>query len=84
MIEREKSIPELYLAHTKYNSKKLSFNYEDNLIKKCISPVILKNDTNKEFFLLFQKMLVYNIELILELRNSFNHTVNKFYGDHTN
>ncbi len=84
MFIKEISIPELYLARHKYDSKKISFDYENKLLDKSISPVMFKNDNTSGFLNLFQKLLVFNINSILELRNAFNHTVNKYYGDHSN
>ena len=84
MINKEKSIPELYYSRHKYDSAKISYNYEDNLINNTVSPVLLKNKNNKVFLDYFKKILVFNIHSILELRNAFNHTVDKYYGDHSN
>jgi hypothetical protein len=85
MIENEKHIKELYnLKHFNDNNINRGYNYEDNLLQKIMSNVLFNNPTMNKFLKKLQKLLIWNMEMNLIIRNFFNHCVDKFENKHNN
>ena len=84
MLEKEKHIKEVWdLAHKHDSNPNKGFDYENKLFERTLSPVILRNETNKNFLTYLQDMMVVMFESVLEVRNLFNYTVDRHYNGHS-
>ena len=84
MIERESHIKELYDMRHRKDKIEPGFDYENNLYKRILSPVLFRNENLASYLEQLQKLSVWMIESVTVLRNFFNFTVNKYYDRHNN
>lgn len=84
MLDKELSIKEMYdIRHKHDNNPNRGFDYENNMFKKTLSPVMLRNENNSGFISYLQDMMVTLFESTLEIRNLFNYSVSKYYNGHS-
>lgn len=79
MLEKEREIKEIFdLEH--FNDDKFEgFDYETNLYKKIMSPLIFNNDNMNTFLMKLQKGSIWMIDSVSVVRNMFDHAVDKYY-----
>ena len=84
MLRKEKEISELYeLKHFHDNYKK-GFNYENEILKRTLSPHMYDNDNMANFLNKINKMVYLLYTNFLLVRNLKNFFVDKYYNDHIN
>lgn len=84
MIDRERHIKELYDMRHRKDKMTKGFDYENNLFKKILSPVMYRNDNLASYLDQIQKLSVWMIESVTVIRNFWNYTVDKYYDKHNN
>jgi len=85
MLDKTRQIPELYYLKTKWNrNDKRHFPWEENMLKKTISPTMFNNKNMSEYLLQLETMLSLVVESVNVVRNFFNISVHKYYNDHAN
>lgn len=85
MIERSKHTNQLwYVKHRNDKLKHTGYDYENNLLRKLLSSQMFGNPFTSEFLSYLQKLLVWQIEATLVIRNFWNYTVDKYYNKHNN
>lgn len=83
MLDRERMIKEVYdMAHKHDSDARAGHRYEKDLLTRVVSPVLLRNGTLSWFVGQLQRMLVVMVDQTQELRNLFNHTVDRYYDGH--
>lgn len=81
MLYKDKQINELYnLKHFNDNKLHKPADYENELLRNFLSPVLYNNSTMKEYLNKIQKFLVLMFEQVNYVRNFFNTAVDKHYG----
>jgi len=81
MLFKEKQINELYnLKHMNDDLLHKPADYENNVLRNFLSPVLYNNQTMKEYLDGIQKLLVLMIEEVNYVRNFFNTAVDKYYS----
>ena len=55
-------------------------DYENNLLRNFLSPVLYNNQTLREYLDNVQKLLVLMVEEVNYVRNFFNTAVDKYYS----
>jgi len=83
MIEKEKEIKELYDLNHINDDKYKGYDYENNLYRKLLSPVLFNNPILNDFLMKLQKGSIWMIDSVLVIRNMFDPTVDK-YDRHPN
>jgi len=84
-LERNVHIPELYdLQHVNDNEIHLSYDYQDNLLNKTLSPQIFKNDITNGFLVNLQQIIALMIDSNVITRNWFSFTTSKYYSRYSN
>jgi len=85
MLEKDSQIPELYFLKTRWNDNpNRHFPWEDNMLKKTLTPHIFNNPNMQEYLLELEKIVSLAVESINSVRNYFHIAVNKYYNDHWN
>lgn len=81
MLFRDKQINELYnLKHINDKLIHTPADYENNLLRNFLSPVLYNNQNMKNYLDKIQKLLVLMVEEVNYVRNFFNTAVDKHYG----
>lgn len=81
MLEQNAHIKELYDVKHKHDGlKNIGYDYEKDLLRKTLSPVLFKNDNLSEYLTQLQSLIVLRIDSIVAVRNKFNHIVGKYYN----
>jgi hypothetical protein len=85
MLNIEREIKEVYHLKHKHDTREGdSYNYEEDLLKRTLSPVMFSNPTMRMFLDNIQKLLVVMIDNTAQVRNSLNYIVDKYYNKHIN
>ena len=83
MLDRERMIREVYdLQHKHDDDPTAGHRYEDDLLTRSVTPVILRNRQLSWFLGYVQSMMVVMVDQTQELRNLFNYTVDRYYDRH--
>lgn len=85
MLEQKSQIPELYYLKNKWNNNpNRHYPWEDNILKKTLSPNIFNNKNMRDYLLQLEEMVGLMLESVNIVRNFFNISVDKYYNDHWN
>lgn len=84
IIEENGQIPELYWLRHKHDVviQEHGYDYNSNLLKQTLSPVMLKNNNTDYFYDKLNDMFVSIWDSIQPIRNLFYYTHNKYYNCH--
>ena len=85
MLQRQQQIPELYFLKTRFNNNpNRHFAWEDNILKRTLSPHMFNNPQMQHYLLQLEQLVSLLIESVNIVRNYFNISVDKYYNDHWN
>ena len=83
MLERQRKVQELYyLEHKHDRDPDRGHDYEQDLLTRSVSPVLLRNSLTRWFIERLQSMMVVMVDSTQELRNLFNYNVERYYNGH--
>ena len=81
MLYRDKQIKELYnLKHMNDDKLHQSADYENNLLRNFLSPVLYNNQNMRDYLDKIQELLVLMVEEVNYARNFYHTAVDKHYG----
>lgn len=81
MLDRESQIKELYDIKHKHDSNiNAGYDYDKDLLRKTLSPVLFKNDNLATYLDQLQKLVVIRFDAVAMIRNKFNHIVGRYYN----
>ena len=72
-----------WMIHQQDNLLNQGFDYETRLFEKTLSNYMLVDPRKEYTFLQFQKLLVYVINTVGNIKKAFNYTVPKNYKVHS-
>jgi len=83
MLFNEKDIKEIYdLKHRNDKLTDKPYDYENNLLKRTLSPHMFNNPNLREYIIRIEKMMVLLFDNISVVRNFKNYIVDKYYNKH--
>lgn len=83
MLYRDNQIKELYdLKHRNDNLAHENYDYENNLLKKTLSPYLFHNPITNGFLDKYRKLMVLMFDQMNIARNFKNYIVDKYWHKH--
>lgn len=79
MLFKKKQLPELYFMRNKHNDNNISYDYENNILNKSLSPYMYKNDTMNLFLNKLQPILSLLFDNFNVIKNFKNYNVDKYH-----
>lgn len=77
MLYRKKQLPELFFLRNRHNSSMVSFDYENQILKKSLSSYIFKNDMMNSFIQLLEPLVSLYFDNFNIIKNFKNYIVDK-------
>lgn len=81
MLYKDKELPELYHLKHLHDTKK-DIDFENNILKKSLSPILFMNKTMNDFILLIQKLITLKFDMFNIIKNWRNYNVDKYHYKH--
>jgi len=84
LIEESTQIPEMYILRNKHTERvsEHGFDYQDNLIKRSVSPMLYNNENTSAFLDKLSLMMFSIVEAIQPVKNIFFYSHDKTYNRH--
>ncbi len=79
MLYRKKQLPELYFIRHRHNDNNISFDYENNILNKSLSPYMYKNDLMANFLDRLQPIVSLLFDNFNIIKNLKNYNVDKYH-----
>lgn len=77
MIKRNKKSADYVANHTQDVYTDLGHDYRDDIFNKSLSPIILNNEKNKRILSVIQKMIVYLVDAVKQIKLHFMISLDK-------
>jgi hypothetical protein len=79
MLQDRKQLPELRFMKSFHDDKGVNFDYENNILKKSLSPYIYENKLMANFLYRLQPMMSLFFDQVSIVKNWRNYMVDKYY-----
>lgn len=85
MLKQNSEIPELFYLKSKWDDNpNKHYPWEDNILKKTVSPNTFNNGNMKDYLLQLEDLVSLMLESVNIVRNYLNIAVDKYYNDYWN
>jgi hypothetical protein len=79
MLDDRRQLPELRFMKTFHDKKDVNFDYENNILKKSLSPYIYENKVMANFLYRLQPIMSLLFDQFNLVKNWRNYMVDKYY-----
>ena len=84
-LDQASQIPELYYLKNRWNNNpNRHYPWEENMLKRTITPHLYNNPNMKDYLFRLERMVSLFVETNNVIRNYFNISTSKYYNDHWN